>query len=1032
MKKINLTLSVLFAVLLLTPASLFAQSFKVSGTVSDKDGAVVGASVIVQGTSVGTSTDVVGAFDLMVPALPAVLEVSYIGYKSQKVAVTAAVSDLRIVLEEDSQALEDVVVLGFGAAARKADLSTSVGVLDNVETNKARPVSTIENMLQGQMPGVTIVAQGGDPTATPSVTVRGVGSQSGESVLWVVDGVPNAPLNINDIESMVVLKDAASAAIYGAQSGAAGVILVTTKKAKAGGVSISYDGTYGVRQAANLPQSLTFEQQREVRRQSLAVNDGALPSDWNLPELHTQTDWIGEIFRTALFQRHQVSVQGGTERFSNRVSFNYNNEEGTLQSTFNKTASLRYNGNYKINDYISISEDFMYSNNKNRGTNTDSGENGVILNAMMFPRSARPYYDDGSFGGVSELNPNLSGIFGDLINPLRILKAHTELNKHQQFSSTTNLTIANILPGLKFNSRFTYRNDDYFYKRFDPMRTEPGKPDLSNTLEYSTSDFYFWETENALSYDNTFGRHTVGALFATTASKQRGRSFAVSANGFQNESELYQYLNQAEEYLDPTDSYYSPDNNVALVGRLSYSFADRYFVTGSWRRDYAGRLPVGHKSADFPAVTGAWKISSEPFFAKNDVVTLLKLRASWGRIGNLGSIGYAYGSATLGIYGQGNRPGQVNASTNGNRVYPIARNLSLSWETSEQTDLGLDIDMFRGRLAIGADVYWKRTYDLIQRQTTGWPNAMGLGAPLVNLGEIRNRGFELSVSWKDQVNKDWSYYVNGNFSVLKNWVSDIGVRNQDGTKAVWAYTNRFQQLQNFWQSAEGEPLYSFYLVKSAGIFQSDEEAAAYVDEKGNRIQPNAKAGDLKFVDYNHDGTISDADRQYMGSYMPKMTFALSAGFTWKNLSFSMMLQGAARSKAFNATKFVYLNEANKVFNRSTDILNAWTPENRGSNIPRLNSADPNNNFMTVSDWYLEDASYLRIKNISVAYDLSHLLHRSKHFASRNSSLSVYFSAENLYTFTNYSGIDPEVGGWGFDGGKYPISRVMSFGIRLTY
>ena len=471
---------------------------------------------------------------------------------------------------------------------------------------------------------------------------------------------------------------------------------------------------------------------------------------------------------------------------------------------------------------------------------------------------------------------------------------------------------------------------------------------------------------------------------------------------------------------------------MALVGRLSYSFDDRYFVTASWRRDYAGRLPAGHKSADFPAVTGAWKISSEPFFAKNNVVTLLKLRASWGRIGNLGSIDYAYGSATLGIYSQGNRPGQVNASTNSNRVYPVARNLSLSWETSEQTDLGLDIDMFRGRLSIGADVYWKRTYDLIQQQTTGWPNAMGLGAPLVNLGEIRNRGFELSVSWKDQVNKDWSYYVNGNFSVLKNWVSDIGVRNEDGTKAVWTYTNRFQQLQNFWQSAEGEPLYSFYLVKSAGIFQSDEEAAAYVDENGNRIQPNAKAGDLKFIDYNHDGKISDEDRQYMGSYMPKMTFALSAGFTWKNLSFSMMLQGAARSKAFNATKFVYLNEANKEFNRSTEILNAWSPENRGSNIPRINSADPNNNFMTVSDWYLEDASYLRIKNISVAYDLSRLLQRSKHFASRNSSLSVYFSAENLYTFTNYSGIDPEVGGWGLDGGKYPISRVMSFGIRLTY
>ena len=268
--------------------------------------------------------------------------------------------------------------------------------------------------------------------------------------------------------------------------------------------------------------------------------------------------------------------------------------------------------------------------------------------------------------------------------------------------------------------------------------------------------------------------------------------------------------------------------------------------------------------------------------------------------------------------------------------------------------------MFRGRLSMSADFFMKRTYDLIQSQTSGWPNAMGLGAPTVNLGEIRNRGVEFSASWKEQVNKNWSYFVSGNFSILKNWVSDIGVTNEDGTKAVWAYNSRFQQLQNFYRSAEGQPLYSFWLVKTDGIFQSDEEAAAYVDKNGNRIQPNAKAGDLKFVDYDGDGDIDDDDRQYLGSYMPKVTFALSAGFTWKDLSFSMMLQGAARSKAFNATKFAYLNEANKNFNRSVEILDAWSPENRNSNIPRINSADPNNNFMTSSDWYLEDASYLQI------------------------------------------------------------------------
>ncbi len=1039
MKKLVHACACLLVVLLLIPVGTFAQSFTVSGTVSDKNGAIVGASVLVKDTTIGVSSDATGNFELTIPGTQAVLEVSFIGYKTREVAVSSTVTHVNVLLEEDAQRLEDVVVLGFGASARRADLSTSVGVLENVESNKTRPVTSTESMLQGQIPGVTIVAQGGDPTSTPSVTVRGVGSQSGENVLWVVDGVPGAPLNMNDIESIVILKDAASAAIYGAQSGAAGVILVTTKKAKSGAPSVTYEGNFGVRTATNLPQSLTVDEERRVREASLAVNGAQLPAAWNSPEMsQTRTDWIDEIFRTAIYQRHQVSVQGGTKRLSNRLSFNYNDDEGTLLSTYNKTASVRYNGSYRINDYITISEDAMYSNNKKRGTNTDSGYSGVIWLAMSMPRSARAYYDDGSFGGTSEIgSDDVAGLHGDLINPIRQLRAHSLIDKTQKFSTTTNLSIQNILPGLKFNSRFTYRDESNLYKRFDPMRTEPGKPYLTNELEYSTYNFWFWETENSLTYDNTFGRHTVGALLATTANKQAGRKFSVKGTGFENEDEIYQYLNMAANYEDPADSYYSPDANVAIVGRLSYSFDDRYFVTASWRRDYAGRLPKNRKSADFPAVTGAWKLSSEPFFPTNDVVSMVKLRASWGRIGNLGSIDYAYGAATLGILDYGYEPGQVGNSTNSNRVYPLARNYDLTWETSEQTDLGVDIDLFKNRLSITADVYWKRTYDLIQQQTMGWPNAMGLAAPLVNLGEIRNRGFELSANWKEQVNKDWSYFVGGNFSILKNWVSDIGVRNDDGSKAVWTHNYAFRNLNNIYQTAEGEPLYSYYLIHSAGIFQSDEEAAAYTwtnPETGevSRIQPNAKAGDLKFVDYNNDGKIDANDRQYMGSYMPKITYALTAGFSWKNLSFSVMLQGAARTKAFNATKLTYLNEAEGSFNRSREILNAWSPTNTSTNIPRLNSSDPNGNFTTVSDWYLEDASYLRIKNVMLSYDLSSLLRRSKHFADRNSSLSVFVNAENLYTFTNYTGIDPEVGGVGLDSGKYPISRVFSFGINLTY
>ena len=311
-----------------------------------------------------------------------------------------------------------------------------------------------------------------------------------------------------------------------------------------------------------------------------------------------------------------------------------------------------------------------------------------------------------------------------------------------------------------------------------------------------------------------------------------------------------------------------------------------------------------------------------------------------------------------------------------------------------------------------------------------WPSSIGLDAMLVNQGEVRNRGFEASINWNDRINKDWSYFVSGNFSWLKNWVSDIGVKDAEGNKGVWTGDGSFRIIPYCYQDAEGQPLGSFYLIKNAGIFQSDAEAAAYVDKDGNRIQPNAKAGDLKFIDKNGDGKITDDDRQYCGSATPKYTFSLSGGFTWKDLSFSAMLQGVAGAKAMNVAKCMTLSDVEGNFNRDSRILDAWSETNRSSDIPRLSKNDPNGNFSTASDWYLENASYLRLKNVTVSYDLTNLLRKCAHLNSRSSRLSVYVSGENLFTITDYTGIDPECGGW--DAMKYPVARTFSFGVKLTY
>lgn len=1048
MKQVNLGFyrMVLFLLLgLFTSVIAYSQQISVKGIVKDQIGEpVIGANVLVRGTTNGVITNVNGEF-ILSASKSDVLVVSFVGYTTQEIPVSE--KQMTIVLKEDTELLDEVVVLGYGANTRKQDLSASVGIISNTDELAARPVTSTESMLQGQLPGVTIQADGGDPTSTPNIVIRGQGSQNGDNVLWVVDGVPGAPItSMNDIESIVVLKDAASAAIYGAQSGAGGVVLVTTKKAKEGAPTLTYDGTFGFRQATNLIEPLNAEEQVEMRRRSYENAGQALPDGWNVTKNPwvgtTRTDWMDAIFRTAFYQRHNIALNVGTDKVSSRLSLSFDNDQGTLINTYKKNLALRYNGKMQLNKWITISEDLVWKNTTSRSKETDNDAyTGPILSAVYMPASATIYNPlDGSYGGTTTEDPayiekygsNFADAHGDAVNPVRLLEAENLYNKTSDVWSTTSLEIGNVLPGLKFVSRFTYNLQNYYYKKFNPIRDEVGKPNLSNNVQEQSYRMDAWKTENTLTYDNTFGKHTVGALFSTTADHYSKRGLEAIGKDLSSEAAYLQYMAYANS-TEVLDYLTGPDANVSMIARLAYSYDDRYFVTASWRRDYAGRLPKEHNFGDFPAVTLGWKISNEKFFKKNDIVNLLKLRASWGRVGNLGSIDYNYKSPLLSknTYSEQAQYGVTsNQLWNNFAYYSTALNPNLTWETSEQYDLGLDMEMFNNRLSLSMDYFDKRTFNLIQPQPMNWPSTMGLDAMLVNLGEVRNRGFELSIGWNDRINKNFSYFVTGNFSYLKNWVSDIGVKNEDGTPGVWTDDKSFRSVKDIYQTTEGEPLNSFHLIQTAGIFQSDEEAAAYVDKNGKRIQPDAKKGDLKFVDYDGDGTIGFGDRQYMGSATPKTTFAWTLGFTWKKLSFSAMFQGVGGAQAMNVSKYMLLSDVEGNFNRSREILNAWSPDNRGSNIPILSKNDNNGNFSTASDWYLEDASYLRLKNVTLSYDLSDVFCKWSHLNDRNSRLSVFLSGENLATITRYSGMDPECGGW--DALKYPVSRVFSLGVKLTY
>jgi TonB-linked SusC/RagA family outer membrane protein len=1021
------------------------QKKQITGRVVDTQGIpVIGANILEKGTSNGTVTDMDGYFSLSVGD-NVVLHISYIGYITQEVAVGNR-TNINVQLEEDTQRLEEVIVLGYGLATKRKDLSASVGIVADPESLAMRPVTSTQSMLQGQIPGVTVQANGGSPTSTPNIVIRGQGSQNGDGVLWVVDGVPGAPINsLADIESIVVLKDAASAAIYGAQSGAGGVIIVTTKKGQKG-VSVSYDGLMGVRTATNVVQSLNAEQQIKMRQLSSANSGVGLDAGWDVnlnPYIGvTRTNWIDEIFRSALYHRHNVVLNSGTDTFKNRVGFSASKDDGVLVGTYNKSMGINYRGDLQINKWVKITEDFRFGQSDDRGVDTDSGYSGAIISAIYMPQSADKHYYTGSgFGGVTTEDPeyiakygsNYASIHGDVINPLRILTADDRYNRNNSFFTTTGMEIGNIVTGLKFNSKFSFYTNSGFDKNFSHMITEVGKPNLSNSLNYSTYRSQGWKTENTLTFDRTFDKHTVGALLSTTSDYYSQRGFSATGSTFADESKNLQYFNFAEAWNKPSDYMTGPDANVALISRISYSFDDRYFMTASWRRDYAGRLPSSNNYGDFPAITAAWKISNEAFFNK-ELISLLKVRGSFGRVGNLGSIGYNYKSQTLSSTSWNNQSTQYgfesDAGYTGTFYYNSkALNPKLTWETSEQLDAGLDIDMLASRLSISFDFYNKRTYNLIQSQSSGWPASIGVSPMLVNLGEIMNRGFEAQFGWKDRIGKEWSYFLSANAAYNKNWVADIGVTTGDGSKGVWTGGGAYRQVPYIYQTKEGGPLNQFYMIKYLGIFQSDAEAQAYTKD-GVMIQPNAKAGDLKFEDYNGDGKIDALDRQYVGNATPDWTYAFSGGFSWKDLTLSLMLQGVQGAQAAYMAKYSLLGDVEGNFNRSVDILDAWSPTNTDSKIPRLSRSDPNGNFTTPSTWYLEDASYLRFKNITVTYDLTRMMRKCSHFLDRGSSLSVYFSGENLFTITPYSGMDPETGGW--DALKYPVSRVLSLGVKLTY
>ncbi|WP_299557305.1 TonB-dependent receptor [Seonamhaeicola sp.] len=986
------------------------QEHEVSGTVTDQSGQPLpGANILEKGTTNGVQTDFDGNYSIHLSTGNTTLVISYIGFKTQEILVENK-TKIDIVLIEDASVLDEVVLVGYGSVAKK-DLTGAVSSVKNIED---RAVTNTEEALQGNVSGVTVIGDGGDPTSVPKVRIRGVGTTSDESPLWIVDGVPyyGGPLNPFDIESMAILKDASATAIYGVRA-AGGVILVTTKKGRDGDLKIDFNAYTGTQSVWKKPKALNAAQQAEYYNIS-ADNSGLARDPVHDPSQNpdgqiTRTNWVDEIFQTGFIQNYDLGIRGGNQNYIFSSSLGYNEREGTLLNTIANRITARFNSEFRINDKLKVGENISYTringNSAFTGTQAANGEtnyNGIIAQAIKAPPHLSVYDENGNYSNMPDAG------YGLTIHPVSTLK-RIDID-HPTTDLFGNLYLDyDILEGLKFKSSFGINFKNESYKEFDPRVPEVSKTQkTTNSLQVAEVKQIDWSLENTISYNKTFKDiHALTLLGGYTLQSYSQEYFSIIGRDLSSEDSNSLFLVNATSFDKPVQG--KEENRLtSYFGRVNYTFKDRYLLTASVRRDGTSKLAKENRWGTFPSLALAWKLSEENFLKESKSINSLKLRTSWGRIGNISSLSnYPTNvplSETQVILGL---PNYVS----GFALDGIS-NPDIVWETTEQLNFGVDLSMLDSRLTLTADYFIKDTKDLILplpiSSLAGVSNA-----PFVNAGQVRNKGVELSLGYQ-KYEGDFTYNISANISKINNEL----VALDNGITNILDFT---QVATHFpIESVIGEPLFSFYLLEADGIFQSDSEASA------DTAHPNAVAGDLRFKDQNNDGVINGEDKVYKGSAFPDFTYGLNATFNYKNFDLNLFFQGVSGSKAYNGFKLTTLYPAQTSVagaNLSAEAVNTWHPGNMNASNFRLSNNDPNNN-LRPSDFWLESTDYLRLKNLTIGYTFP----ESKFY----SRLRAYVSGQNLFTITNYSGLDPEVANKGIDGGQYPISRIFTLGINLTF
>jgi TonB-dependent starch-binding outer membrane protein SusC len=1025
--KISMAKTTLFySFLMLISVLTFGQVKKIQGTISDQSNQPLpGVNIVIKGTANGTATNIDGKYSIQA-STGDVLVFSYIGFIQQQIKLTDQ-SSLNVVLHEDITSLSEMIVIGYGSQ-KKGDLTGSVSTVETEDMQKLATPS-IGEALQGRAAGVMVMKSSGKPGAGAEIKIRGVNSINGTDPLWVVDGVKGAPAgNLDEIESISILKDAAAAAIYG-KDAANGVIIVTTKRGSKDKQTLKFHAYNSWNTTMKLPTLLNSNQMRDAKRMALE-NGGISEKDidskyaYYWQDWEQSTDWFNEMLRTGKTQNYNLSASGGSEKANYFISGNVLEQSGTIIENDYSSYDFRVNSDIKINDWLKVGETMQLSHsNENPLSGNAQGsriyKNGTRALPMM------PVYDETNIigGGFGYIPDSITTAQWNGSNPVAALKLYDGFNKKTNVYANVYAEITPIA-GLVWRTSLAGRFNNSKNEDLDlPFKHSASNMDLRNKYSYELAENSNYFFNSYVSYYKEIDKHSISIMQGAEAEKREGSAIYTEAWELASlnvlDTDLTNNLNSKSSSMNKTHGA-----EYGYFGRLSYDYDGKYLFQANYRYDGSAKFGRAYSTGLFPSFSVGWRLSSESFLQSQTWLYDLKLRAGWGILGidNIPSYRFAQYYRTYGYQDFG------GSLMQGSHIKSIP-NESIKWEEVEQFNLGIDFSMFENKLYGSLEYYSKVTNDMLINFNI--PTQTGFSDLLGNKGEIKNTGVDVNLNYR-QRSGDFVFTLSANAGYMKNEVLNL-FGTADNPNIVYGSSDNFTPSR----SEVGQPLASFYGYVADGLITTQEQLDALNAGASNGIyQMSATTlGDILYKDLNGDGKITALDQQYIGQPWPKWNFGLNFSLEYKNFDFNMFWSGVTGLDIFNDNK-VYMDKFFGDANTSTNVLNAWSPENPTGTVPRLTVNDPNENFGKESTYFIEDGSYLRLKNIQLGYTLP----KSIANTIKMQNLRFYVSAINLLTFTKYSGVDPEFVTSGSNNvtqmvdqsDNYPQYKSFTVGIQVEF